>query len=68
MLLLPDVQGKAQQELDQVVGSGRLPDFEDRGKLPFVECVLQETIRWYPIAPLGRESPMGTRMLLTLDL
>ncbi|KAL6299042.1 hypothetical protein BKA93DRAFT_742997, partial [Sparassis latifolia] len=37
--------------LDQVVGSGRLPDFEDRGKLPFVECVLQETIRWYPIAP-----------------
>ncbi|GBE84042.1 O-methylsterigmatocystin oxidoreductase [Sparassis crispa] len=58
MLLFPDVQRKAQEEIDQVVGSGRLPDFDDRDTLPFVECVLQETIRWYPIAPFSREPPI----------
>ncbi|GBE89486.1 hypothetical protein SCP_1601480 [Sparassis crispa] len=46
MLLFPNVQRKAQEEIDRVVGSGRLPDFDDRDALPFVECVLQETIRY----------------------
>ncbi|GBE89464.1 Multifunctional cytochrome P450 monooxygenase af510 [Sparassis crispa] len=53
MLLFPEVQRKAQEEIDCVVGSGRLPDFDDRDALPFVECVLQETIRWHPVAPFG---------------
>ncbi|KAJ7855546.1 cytochrome P450 [Mycena leptocephala] len=44
---------KAQKEIDSVVGDLRLPDFEDRKHLPFVECILQETLRWNPGVPLG---------------
>ncbi|EKM55769.1 uncharacterized protein PHACADRAFT_195821 [Phanerochaete carnosa HHB-10118-sp] len=53
MLTNPDVQRKAQEELDRVVGDGRLPDFTDRDSLPYVECVVKETMRWHPVAPLG---------------
>ncbi|KAJ3491621.1 hypothetical protein NLI96_g551 [Meripilus lineatus] len=53
MLLHPDVQKKAQQEIDRVLGEGKLPDFGDRESLPYVECVLQESMRWHPALPLG---------------
>ncbi|KAL6297906.1 cytochrome P450 [Sparassis latifolia] len=53
MLLFPEAQRKAQSEIDRVVGLGRLPCSSDRGALPFVECVLQETMRWHPVAPFG---------------
>lgn len=46
MLLHPDVQKKAQQEIDRVLGEGKLPDFGDRESLPYVECVLQESMRF----------------------
>jgi hypothetical protein len=52
MVLYPDVQRRAQAEIDSVVGN-RLPTFEDRVSLPYVESVLRETMRWCPIAPLG---------------
>ncbi|GBE84714.1 O-methylsterigmatocystin oxidoreductase [Sparassis crispa] len=41
-----EVQRKAQAEIDQVIGPDRLPDFSDRDALPFVECILQETMRY----------------------
>ncbi|KAJ7511587.1 cytochrome P450 [Mycena galericulata] len=53
MILHPECQAKAQKEIDSVVGDLRLPDFEDRENLPFVECILQETLRWNPGIPLG---------------
>ncbi|KAI6149296.1 cytochrome P450 [Pisolithus tinctorius] len=53
MVLHPDVQRKAQEEIDRVVGADRLPDFGDRPNLPYVEAVLLETLRWVPVAPLG---------------
>ncbi|EKM55768.1 uncharacterized protein PHACADRAFT_209296 [Phanerochaete carnosa HHB-10118-sp] len=53
MLTNPDVQRKAQAEIDRVVGNGRLPDFTDRDLLPYIECVVKETMRWQPVAPLG---------------
>jgi len=53
MVLFPDAQRRAQKEIDTVVGSDRLPDFSDRGSLPFVEAVLLETLRWHPAVPLG---------------
>ncbi|KAJ7791271.1 cytochrome P450 [Mycena leptocephala] len=53
MTLHPECQAKAQKEIDSVVGDLRLPDFEDRKHLPFVECILQETLRWNPGVPLG---------------
>ena len=45
LLLYPQAQKKAQDEIDRVVGSGRLPDFSDRESLPFVNCLMYETIR-----------------------
>ncbi|KAF7346415.1 putative cytochrome P450 [Mycena sanguinolenta] len=49
----PEVQKKAQTEIDTVVGTHRLPEFKDRPSLPFVEAVLREIIRWKPVGPLG---------------
>lgn len=46
MLLHPECQIKAQEEIDAVVGQSRLPDFEDREHLPLVECIVQETLRF----------------------
>ncbi|KAE9394679.1 cytochrome P450 [Gymnopus androsaceus JB14] len=53
MTLNPHIQTKAQEEIDRVIGTNRLPDFSDREKLPYVEAVYRETMRWYPPAPLG---------------
>ncbi|KAJ7505167.1 cytochrome P450 [Mycena galericulata] len=53
MALNPDVARKAQNELDDAVGVDRLPDFEDRKSLPYVEAVYREVMRWRPVAPLG---------------
>ncbi len=53
MAMYPDVQKKAQGELDRVLGSGRLPTFEDRDNLPYIEAIILESIRWMPAVPLG---------------
>ncbi|RDA84352.1 hypothetical protein CP532_2595 [Ophiocordyceps camponoti-leonardi (nom. inval.)] len=53
MTLYPDVQRKAQKEIDDVVGRDRLPRFEDRPNLPYVESVVREAHRWMPVTPLG---------------
>ncbi|GBE81550.1 Multifunctional cytochrome P450 monooxygenase af510 [Sparassis crispa] len=53
ILLFPETQRKAQEEIDRVVGTNRLPDFSDRDSLPYVDCMIQETLRWHPVIPLG---------------
>jgi cytochrome P450 len=53
MAMHPDVQRKAQAEIDAVVGQDRLPDFSDRAKLPYVNAIVKETLRWHSILPLG---------------
>ncbi|EJD05103.1 cytochrome P450 [Fomitiporia mediterranea MF3/22] len=53
MTLHPEVAKKAQEEIDLVVGAGRLPSFEDRPSLPYVDCVLKELYRIHPPTPLG---------------
>ncbi|KAH9934348.1 cytochrome P450 [Fomitopsis serialis] len=53
MVRHPDVQAKAQAEIDQVVGSERLPSITDRPSLPYVRSVITEVFRWYPPTPLG---------------
>ena len=45
MLVHPEVQRKAQDELDRVVGLARLPAFSDRDSLPYLDCVIQECKR-----------------------
>ena len=41
----PEVQAKAKAELNAVVGTGRMPDFADRPRLPYIERIIQETFR-----------------------
>ncbi|KAH9957215.1 cytochrome P450 [Russula dissimulans] len=53
VLLRPDVQILARQELDAVIGRERLPTFEDRPRLPFVDAVCKEILRWRPVTPVA---------------
>lgn len=57
MVLHPDAQGRAQREIDSVVGTGRFPDFGDEKSLPYVSAVVEEVMRWHPVAPVGVHSP-----------
>jgi cytochrome P450 len=53
MVLHPEVQAKGQQIIDEVVGSDRLPTFEDRPRLRYIDYIVQETLRWCPVSPVG---------------
>ena len=56
MLLHPEVQKKAQKELDDVIGRDRLPELSDRDSLPYVECVMRETLRYVHVFRIGFQS------------
>ena len=53
MVLNPDVQSRAQAEVDSVVGKDRLPEFDDLPSLPYVEAIIMELLRWHPVVPFG---------------
>ena len=53
MAMYPDAQRKAQDEIDRVVGSHRLPNYDDRKSLPYVEALYREVMRWGPASPLN---------------
>ena len=53
MSIFPEVQKHAQEELDRVIGSGRLPVSADKERLPYIEAVVKETHRWHPVTPMG---------------
>ena len=53
MALYPEVQKKAQAEIDAAVGPDRLPDFEDRHSLSYINAIVKETMRWHLVTPLG---------------
>ena len=50
MAMFPDVQKKAQAELDGVVGSTELPSREHLASLKYVNRVTKETVRWYALS------------------
>src|ERR1700761_3833098 len=50
MVLSPDVQQAAQEEIDRVCPD-RLVTFSDRKDLPYTESVLMEVTRYHPIGP-----------------
>jgi len=53
MALHPECIKKVQAELDAVVGQDRLPEFSDRQNLPYLDAVLKEVLRWFPVVPAG---------------
>ncbi|PON54224.1 Cytochrome P450, E-class, group I [Parasponia andersonii] len=73
----PQVLEKLRKEIDCHVGHGRLLRESDIPKLPYLRCVINETLRLYPIAPLllphlssegctvgGYHSPRGTTLMV----
>ena len=56
MITYPDVQRKAQEELDRVIGRSRVPTLEDRDRLPYIRAILREILRWRPATPLGEST------------
>lgn len=53
MVTYPDVQKRAQEELDAVVGRTRVPTFSDLPHLPYIRAMVKEALRWRPVDPLG---------------
>ncbi|THG96718.1 hypothetical protein EW026_g5166 [Hermanssonia centrifuga] len=52
MLINLSAQDKAAQEIEAVVGKQRLPTFDDRANLPYLECIYKECLRWASVSPL----------------
>jgi len=53
MTLFPHVAKKAQAEIDAVVGTDRLPTFDDREHMPYSNALLKEVLRWNAVTPIG---------------
>lgn len=52
MVLHPDIQGKAQAEIDCVVGTSRMVTDADLPNLPYLHAIVKETLRMHPPGPL----------------
>lgn len=79
MLNNPSTFKTAQEEIDRVVGNERLLDESDVANLPYLRCIVNETLRMYPAGPLliphesseecvvgGYRVPRGTMLLVNL--
>ena len=53
LLKHPDVWMKVQEEIDNIVGSNRLPEMSDKTEMPFTQAVICECMRLATVAPLG---------------
>jgi len=53
MMLNPDIQKRAQAELDALTSRTRLPTSSDKDSLPYTTAILKETHRWHPVAPMS---------------
>ncbi|KAG8959387.1 hypothetical protein FRC00_001670, partial [Tulasnella sp. 408] len=53
VIFLGKLTKKAQAEIDRVIGSGRLPKFNDRSDLPYLHAAMLETLRWNTVLPNG---------------
>lgn len=68
MSLHSEVQRKAQEEIDRVVGHDRLPTAQDRKDLPYVDAIMREVARLNPVTPLGEHESYASLGILTCAL
>jgi len=77
LLRNPHIMSKAKEELDRVIGKERWVDEQDISNLPFIECIVKETMRLHPLGPLlvprmstedcnigGYDIPAGTQIIV----
>ncbi|XP_014906652.1 cytochrome P450 17A2 [Poecilia latipinna] len=75
----PEVQERVQRELDENVGGDRAVSVSDRGRLPYLDCVINEGMRIRPVSPVliphtamtdssigGHAVRRGTRVLVNM--
>ncbi|XP_020586501.1 isoflavone 2'-hydroxylase-like [Phalaenopsis equestris] len=73
----PEKLAKVGEEIDEKVENGRLLEESDLNRLPYLHCVINETLRMYPVGPLlaphesledckvgGYNIPRGTMLLV----
>jgi cytochrome P450 len=53
MVAHPEIQKRAQDEIDTVVGRSRTPTFADAPNMPYMQALVKESLRWRPPLPLG---------------
>ncbi|BBN02962.1 protein MpCYP829-like15 [Marchantia polymorpha subsp. ruderalis] len=53
LLRHPDIMERLQNEPDDVIGKERLVEEEDLNKLEYLQAVVKETLRMYPVVVLG---------------
>ncbi|GAN04483.1 cytochrome P450 [Mucor ambiguus] len=49
----PEIQDKAFQEIKDTIGLERLPGAQDEPMLPYLQCIIMETLRMRPPAPIA---------------
>ena len=67
MIKYPEIQRRAQDELDRVIKPGHLPTMEDEESLPYTTAILKEVLRWKPVSPLGLYFPCRVLLVMMLD-
>lgn len=53
MVLFPELQTRAQEELDKVTGGQRLPEMDDSKSMPYLNALILDVLRWNCVAPTG---------------
>ncbi|CAN0841965.1 Flavonoid 3'-monooxygenase CYP75B137 [Linum grandiflorum] len=80
MLNNPQILKRAQEELDQVVGQDNIVEESHIPKLPYLNCIMKESLRLHPISPLlvphcnpsedcvvgGYTVPRGSRIIVNV--
>ncbi|WVZ95415.1 hypothetical protein U9M48_041183 [Paspalum notatum var. saurae] len=79
LLQHPEAMQKARAEIDAHVGTARLVEESDIANLPYLQCVVKETFRLFPVGPIlpaheamedctvgGFHVPRGTMVLVNI--